>query len=82
MYEIMEQKEVLHEAFAEQIATLDRLLMSRRISNELVAMKAEAVHIMNHILGTECRTMEDIYILRGKYLFLKNCIDRIDRIET
>lgn len=81
MYEIIEQKEILHEAFSELIASLDRLLMRNNENRELMSLKAEAVQVWNHILGSECSTMEDIFVLKGKYFFLKACIDRIISYE-
>lgn len=67
-YEVIEQKEVLHEAFAGLLADFHRLIdrdENNRKANLLLL--EEARYIWRNLLSEEYNTLNDIDKIKGKY---------------
>jgi len=79
-YEVIEQKEILHEAFAGLLADLDFLMEKLGIDAEtsplhpLSVLSSKLDGIWNNILSTNYATPEEMHQLRGTYEFAHNYI--------
>ena len=75
-YEVIEQKEVLHEAFAGLLAEFYRFLdedSNNNKSNLLLLKETEC--ISQKIFGATYSTMEDINKIKGKYELIKKYLE-------
>lgn len=75
-YEIIEYKEILHEAFAGLLADLDNILEKHGIlkddTNPLYILEKQVNLIWSEILGEKYSTMEDMIKLKGQYEFIQS----------
>lgn len=68
-YEVIEQKEVLHEAFAGLLAEFHRLIKNDNNKSNLLLLE-EARYIWRNLLSVEYNTLNDIDKIKGKYELL------------
>ena len=75
-YDIIEQKEILHEAYAELVARLRRFADSGAITDEWNPKEdyARAKEILGNLLSPDLNTMEQMQSLREEYLLMKDRI--------
>ena len=77
-YEVIEQKEILHEVFAGLLADIDYIIDDKKIINithPLVIFQKKVNIIWLEILTDKYSTMEDMTELKGVYKFIKSYID-------
>lgn len=77
-YEVIEQKEILHEVFAGLLADIDYIIDDKKIINithPLVILQKKVNIIWLEILTDKYSTMEDMTELKGVYKFIKSYID-------
>ena len=77
-YDIIEQKEILHEAYAELVARLRRFADSGTVTDGWNAKEdyARAKEILENLLSPDLNTMEQMQSLREEYLLMKDRIPR------
>lgn len=77
-YEVIEYKEILHEAFAGLLADFDRVIEKQGIakddSHPLCILEEKINLIWLDIFGDKYSTMEDMLRLRGQYELLNSYI--------
>ncbi|MBR3722136.1 MAG: hypothetical protein IKN12_05150 [Selenomonadaceae bacterium] len=75
-YEVIEQKEILHEAFAGLLADFYRFLDIASNNNKPnLLLLNEAEHISQNLFGLEYNTLEDMAKIKGKYELIKNYLE-------
>ena len=81
-YEIIENKEILHEAFAGLLADFDRVLDKYGIYNDLThplcILEKKITLLWSEILTDKYSTMEDITKLKGQYEFMNSYVKGLD----
>ena len=81
-YEIIENKEILHEAFVGLLADFDRVLDKYGIYNDLThplcILEKKITLLWSEILTDKYSTMEDITKLKGQYEFMNSYVKGLD----
>jgi hypothetical protein len=85
-YEVIEQKEVLHEAFANLVAKSSRIVTSETVKADsqahhiLSVLHKQLVEEWNSIIGPKYTTLEDMEQEKGKYVAFSKMLDSIEDI--
>ncbi len=85
-YEVIEQKEILHEAFANLVAKSMRIMNSidsktdSQTRDILSAIHKQLVREWNSIIGPEHTTVGDMEQEKGKYIVFAELLDHIEGI--
>ncbi len=69
-YEVIEQKEILHEAFAGLLADFHRLIDNNPNNKSNLLLQEEARFIWRNLLTDDYNSLKDIEKIKGKYELL------------
>lgn len=79
--QVIEYKEILHEAFAGLLADISKLILKKGISSDsndpLCVLEEQIAAIWRDIIGDKYSSMDDMMKLRGQYEFIKAYLQRM-----
>ncbi len=80
-YQVIESKEVLHEAFAGLLADISRLIAKKGVTsdhnNPLCILEEKTAAIWREILGNKYSSMDDMMKLKGQYEFIRSYVNKL-----
>lgn len=82
-YKIIERKEILNEVAAGVIARFSKVLDEKNIdfnddNNSLIIMYKMAIRLKNSIIGGKTKTMEELNIIKDKFEFIDQYIEKLN----
>ena len=80
-FEVIEYKEILHEAFAGLLADISRIISNKTMTPDkndpLCVLEEKTAIIWRDILGNKYSSMDDMIKLQGQYEFIKSYVKEI-----
>ncbi len=84
-YQVIENKEVLHEAFAGLLANISQIISRKGVSsdhnNPLCILEEKTAAIWREIFRDKYSSMDDIMKLRGQYEFIRSYIEELKEVS-